>query len=375
MRIAFFTDTYLPQRDGVVTAMLNLKKELERRGNEVFIFTPGTKKQKEENKDPMVHYFSSTVFKPYPDYRIALFPFISAVKLVKEMHIDIIHSHGIATTGLAAIQCSQKLKIPAIASFHTMVHKATYYLSQNPNFKNILRSIAVKYLRWYYKQFMVVTTPSNYAKNALNEIGVQNCVVMPNGIEYARFARAKGRKTKIMGRKGPFALYVGRIVKEKNVDLIIDSIPSVINRKKVTFVLVGKGPYEEDVRNKIRALGVEENAVLTGFVEDKELPVYYNSAKAFLFPSLFDTQGLSVLESMSRGCVPVVPVSSAPAEFVKDGKTGFLFRDEKEFPEKIIQALECEKKIRDSAKKVAAEYDIKKVERKYAELYESLIKK
>ncbi|MGB9719599.1 MAG: glycosyltransferase [Candidatus Anstonellales archaeon] len=375
MRIAFFTDTYLPQRDGVVTAMLNLRNELEREGNEVFIFTPGTKKQREENKDFRVHYFSSTVFKPYPDYRIALFPFISATKMVQEMHIDVIHSHGIATTGLAAIQCSQKLKIPAIASFHTMVHKATYYLSQNQNLKNILEDVAVKYLRWYYKQFRVVTTPSNYAKNALKQIGIENCTVIPNGIDYRRFVRARGRKMKIDGKKGPFALYVGRIVREKNVDLIIDSIPSVVNRKKATFVLVGKGPYEEDVKNKIRMLGVEENVAMPGFVEDEELPAYYNSAKAFLFPSSFDTQGLSVLESMVLGCAPVVPANSAPAEFVKEGETGFLFRDEKEFPEKVIQALECKKKIGQNAKKVAREYDIRKVVKKYEELYQSILRK
>jgi 1,2-diacylglycerol 3-alpha-glucosyltransferase len=374
MRIAFFTDTYLPQRDGVVTAILNLRRELEKNGHEVFIFTPGTKKQKEENKDKMVHYFTSAVFKPYPDYRIALFPFISAVKLVQEMHIDIVHSHGIATTGLAAIQCSQKLKIPAVASFHTMVHKATYYLSQNPSLKNILEEVAVKYLRWYYKQFKVVTVPGNYAKNALKEIGIENCVIMPNGIEYNRFAKAKGKKMVIGGKRGPFALYVGRIVKEKNVDLILDSVPSVINRKKATFVLVGKGPYENDAKNKVRMLGIEDNVVMPGFVEDEELPVYYNSAKAFLFPSSFDTQGLSVLESMAAGCVPVVPASSAPAEFVKDGDNGFLFRDEKEFPEKVIQALECDKKIRENAKKVAKEYDIKKVAKRYEEFYQSLLR-
>jgi glycosyltransferase involved in cell wall biosynthesis len=113
---------------------------------------------------------------------------------------------------------------------------------------------------------------------------------------------------------------------------------------------------------------------MPGFVEDEELPVYYNSAKAFLFPSSFDTQGLSVLESMAAGCVPVVPANSAPAEFVKDGGNGFLFKDEKEFPEKVIQALECDKKIRENAKKVAREYDIKKVAKRYEEFCQSLLR-
>ena len=75
MRIAFFTDSYLPNVDGVVTTICNYRRELERLGHEVYIFSPGTKTQKDENKDERVYYFTSTAFKPYPDYRIAIFNF------------------------------------------------------------------------------------------------------------------------------------------------------------------------------------------------------------------------------------------------------------------------------------------------------------
>ena len=75
MKIAYFTDTYLPNVDGVVTCLLAYRAELEKRGHEVYIFTPGSKRDKAENKDKKVYYFTSASFKPYPDYRISLFPF------------------------------------------------------------------------------------------------------------------------------------------------------------------------------------------------------------------------------------------------------------------------------------------------------------
>ena len=102
MRIAFFTDSYLPQWDGVVSTILGFRKELEREGHEVYIFAAGSRKDKEENKDPHVYYHASTPFKPYPEYRVALFPYLSE-RRVRKLGIDVIHTHGMATMGLAAL--------------------------------------------------------------------------------------------------------------------------------------------------------------------------------------------------------------------------------------------------------------------------------
>ena len=128
MRIAFFTDTYLPNKDGVVSSIVSTRLALEAMGHEVYIFASGSRKDKKENKDPRVHYFASTAFRPYPDYKIALFPFLASGKL-RRYGIDVIHTHGIATMGLASLQASVRNGLPVIGTFHTMLPDATHYLS------------------------------------------------------------------------------------------------------------------------------------------------------------------------------------------------------------------------------------------------------
>ena len=376
MRIAFFTDTYLPNRDGVVTSIINFREELEKLGHEVFIFTPGMKKQKEENKDPKVHYFTSASFKPYPDYRIALFPFLSAVKAVKELNVDIIHSHGIATTGLAAIRCSEKLKIPAVATFHTMVPEATHYISKGEKVQRILTKIAWKYLRWYYSHFRKVITQSEHTAKVLREHGIENIVMLPLGIDYRFYSSGEGegmRKRHSLGRK-KVVLSVGRMVREKNLELLIEEAPSIVNKlENVRFVLVGAGPEEESFKNAVKLKGVEEYFIFTGFVPKKELPDYYAAADVFAFPSTFDTQGLVAIEAMAAGTPVVVSAQSAAAELVDEGKDGYIFKDPMDFREKILLAMERKKEMGGNARKKASTFARKGRFARMLELYNSIL--
>lgn len=187
MRIAFFTDSYLPNHDGVVSIILGYKKELEKKGHEVHVFTPGTREQRETSKEPRVYYFTSASFKPYPDYRLSLFPFLSATRRTKEISPDIIHSHGIATTGLAAIQCSRKYNIPCVASFHTMVSEATHYIAREGVLRNFLSKVAWEYLTRYYGFFKRVICPSEFTRTILEKRGIKNVVILPNGVNTEKF--------------------------------------------------------------------------------------------------------------------------------------------------------------------------------------------
>ena len=378
MKIAYFTDTYLPNNDGVVTALLNYRKGLEKRGHEIFILTPGTKKQKEENKDEKVYYFTSASFKPYPDYRLALFPFRSARKLLKEMDVDLIHSHGIATTGLAAVDCARTLKKPCIASFHTMVPSATHYITTREDMQKFLEDVSWKYLRWYYKFFDKVLVPSEFTKKILETHSIPNITVMPAGINYRTYSRGDGEwiRKKHKHRKKKIVLHVGRVVKEKNLELLINEAQSIINKKSnVVFMVVGKGPAEEHYKNLVALKGLEEYFIFTGFVPKKELPDYYDAADAFAFPSYFDTQGLVALEAMAAGLPVVAPEKSGSSDFIKDGETGYLFKEEVDFREKLLLALENGKGMDNRCREVAREYDADKRVEPLVELYSKILEK
>lgn len=376
MKIAYFTDTYLPNVDGVVNCILTYRKWLEKNGHEVFIFTPGTKKDKAENKDPNVYHFTSAAFKPYPDYRISLFPFLSAVKMVKEIGPDIIHSHGIATTGLAAIQCANKLKVPAVASFHTMVPQATHYLTKSEGVQKFLENVAWKYLRWYYSSFGAVLAPSNYTANVLREQGILNVMVLPSGIDVKNFTKGDGeevRKRHGLGKK-KVVLHLGRLVMEKNLELLINEAQSIINKQpNARFLIVGKGPAEKEYKNMVKMKGLDNYFIFAGFVEKKELPDYYAAADVLAFPSGFDTQGLVVLEAMAAGTPAVVPGKSAAAELVEEGESGYTFREPVDFREKILLAMDRKEEMGKAARERAKAYGKEEMMGKLEEFYEAKV--
>lgn len=381
MRIAFFTDSYLPNVDGVVTSICNYRNELESRGHKVYIFSPGSRQQKENNRDPKVHYFTSTTFKPYPDYRIALFNFLAPVKLIREYEIDVIHSHGIATTGLAAISSSQKLGIPALATFHTIVPNASHYITGNQQLQGMVHSVTWKYLTWYYSHYKKVIAPSNFAKCLLEERGLKNIIVQPSGINFERYntvlnSEDSSIRKNLKIKKGEgIVIFVGRIALEKNIEEIIESMPTLLNTvPKTRVVIVGKGPALEHYRQLVKSKALEQHFLFTGYLEDDDLVKVYSMADVFVFPSKFDTQGLAVVEALAAGVPAVVKAGSAVSEYIENGKNGAIYSNNFDMVDKIATVMKNKSKMSINANASARRFDIRQTTTDLLNVYEMLIK-
>jgi len=383
MRIAFFTDTYLPNTDAVVTWIVSYRKELEKMGHEVYIFTPGSREQKKKNRDTHVYYFTSAQFSKYPDYRLALVNVFSPLKSVNDSNIDIIHVHGVATTGLVAVKTAAQYHIPIIASFHTIVPDAVHYLSSNKSINDILSTVAWKYLRWYYRHFEKILVPTEYVLKMLKDNRITNTQVEPIGIHVKAFLPKKGDEEKInevrkkykIPKVRKIVLYVGRITKEKNIDLIITSAHNILNiNKNIMFVIVGRGPYLKDLKRLAESEGISKSIVFTGYVPTSDLRYLYKCADVLAFPSEFDTFGLVTLEAMASGLPVVARKGTAPDELIDDGKNGYLFNDTFDFPEKILKTIKDKKKLSEDAIKTAEKYGIKNSVSRLVMHYNSTIK-
>lgn len=375
MKIAFFTDTYLPTVDGVVFAIESYRKEFEKKGHEVYIFCPGTKDDKKNNVNPNIFYHTSREFKPYPNYKLALFP-LSSITKVKKLHIDIIHCHALATMGLAGYLASKTLKIPNIATYHTMVSEATHYISKKKSIDKITKKAVWKYCKWYYNLFDKVTTPSTYMQKILKKHSI-NSEVLPNGINTTRFKYKPSKKIKkeLNLEKNKIAFHVGRLVKEKNIDLIINS--AKLTEKKVPnikFVFAGDGPAREYYEKRIKEKKLEHLFLFLGMVDQKELPELYSNSDVYMFPSTFDTQGLVAVEAMSCG-LPIIGIrNSAVQNVIKEGKNGYIFNKK---PESFSNALEKALKLKTPLTysiHTAEEYSKEKMAKKMLEIYKKLIK-
>lgn len=364
MKIALFTDTYKPDVNGIVSAVDTLRKALEKEGYEVYVFAPGSRKIKEMNEDSHVFYFTSAAFKKYPDFRLALFPFISTVEIAKKLEIDIIHNHAVGSMALAAVQCMNKLKIPGVATFHHL-----HYLAEE---KSLSYDLAVRYMRWLYARFNSVIAPSFYAFERLKKLGI-NAKELPNPINY-KFYSSMRKKPK---RRTYDFLYVGSMERSKNLSLIIDHTRNIVNvaKKKPTFLMVGEGSEKQSLEERAYIKGISDYFLWTGLLSKEKLREVYWKSKTFLYPSHFDTQAISALESMAAGVIPIAPEESALKGIIKDGVNGFIYKDGMDFYRKAVESLSSTKEMRKEATKTAEGFSWKALRDSYITLYEKLVKK
>ncbi len=332
MKIGFFTDTYYPNVDGVVRAIGEYKHALEHAGNQVSVFTSGSKKARLENTDKSVHYFSSVAFPPYPQYKLAVYPF-KATAIAREEKIELIHCHAVASMGVAAIQTSRSLNLPAIATFHTMLPYgaksavAKSFLS-NRMVESLTEKLVWRAMRLFYNRFNLLTVPTHAVKRVLREHDFSGAIaVVPNAVNIVHFhpgidgTHVRQKLGVLRGQK--MVLIAGRLSFEKNVDILLKAAAGM--KEKPVLVITGEGPARKPLELQAKKLGLRDTH-FTGFVSENELLHYYAACDVLATASTFETQCLSLIEAMSCGKICVGANALAIPETVSEGENGFLFQ-------------------------------------------------
>ncbi len=386
MKIAFFSDTYFPNVDGVVNSMANYRGELEKRGHQVYVFAAGDKQAKIHNLDKHAYLYDSVPFPPYPQYKIAMFPFASTLD-ARKAGIKLVHSHAIASMGFAAIAASKALKLPLIGTFHTMIPIAAKAYTKEGWAKKIVSKIAWQAVSTFYKPFDAVTAPTEIIARMLLHNGVKNVSVVPNGIDVQRFnPKVDPRPVRTMlgiSKNTKVVLVAGRLSHEKNVDVLVHTAKIMKESKRCPkdfkFIITGEGPAKSHCEKLASHHGVKDKVVFTGFLRSFELPYYYAACDVFATASTFETQGMALLEAMATGKPGVAANSLALPEAIKDGENGFLFTpfDAQECAEKICQTMNLSesqrKKFAKCARETAEEYSIPKSTDALVDAYSKLL--
>lgn len=363
MRIGNFTETFLPQRNGVVTSLLSFGPELVRRGHKVFIFCP--KSNVKKHLGMSIQSYPSIVFRPYPEFKIAA-PFFGEIP-----ELDIVHTHGPFSLGLLGLRVAKKHGIPKVSTFHTLLPEYVSYLTNSG--KEYLEKMAWNYIRLYYNRFDAVITPSNTMKKILKHYRVKKPVeVIPNGIDtefFKPFDKEKARKKLGLGGEKIF-LYLGRLGLEKNIDVVIKAFRGV----DAKLIIVGKGPVKDDLKKLVRDLNLADRISFAGFVPEKLKPLYYSAADALVTASTSETQGIVILEAFACGCPVIGANSLAIPEVVRDGENGHLFKPgDVEHLSQLLKSFEPNKKMSKNALRTAQIYSNKKCADKLIDLYSSLL--
>lgn len=188
LNLAFYTDTYEPAIDGVVTSINAFKKELERRGHKVYIFASGRYDAPKSHRKDLFLY-PGIGLKAYPQYNVALFPYTSITKLSK-LEIDLVHAHTPFFMGFSALINAGIGHYPIVGSFHTMVNNKAIineYYPKNPELKRLSIKYLWKYVKFFYRRCDVTTAPSEAITSMLERHGVNNTVMIPNIVDPEQF--------------------------------------------------------------------------------------------------------------------------------------------------------------------------------------------
>ena len=328
LRIAMFTNNYLPFIGGVPISIARLRQGLEQLGDKLLVVAPRYKDQPEV-EDHVLRVPSLLAIGEKHEFRLANIFLGRIRKRVRAFHPDIIHLHHPFWLGSLGLFVARRLKVPAIYTYHTRLeHYAHFVPLPGLIFRNLISHTLIK--RFANKCDGVIV-PTDSTEEYLRMIGVKTpTFVQPTGIEYKRFQTvtdneiSKLRQTLKLTDEKIF-ISVSRLSNEKNIDFMIEAISQLRQEtnKPFHFLMIGEGHQKDRLQNKIQELGLETHFTLVGAVPPEDMAVWYRLGDAFLFASKSETQGMVILEAMAAG-LPVVAVrSSGIDDVVRHGYNGF----------------------------------------------------
>ncbi|HSF06474.1 MAG TPA: glycosyltransferase family 4 protein [Methylomirabilota bacterium] len=327
MRVALFTNNYVPFCGGVTTSVETLRRGLAGRGHEVWVFAP---RFPGATDDPHVVRYPSIPAVTYPEFALAI-PFSRAIAArVRTLAIDVFHAQHPFLLGPTARRLARQHRRPLVFTYHTRYEKYAHYV---PLRRNLVEAAAVRLSTRFAARATAVIAPSAVIRDELLGRGVHAPIaVVPTGIDLTRFSpgdRQVARRELGLGAEERVLLYVGRLDREKSVERIVlafERIASTVPRTRL--LLVGQGTQAEALRRLAGSLPVADRIRFLGRRAHADLPACYRAADLFVFASETETQGLVLAEAAACGLPAVAVAAPGCDEVVQDGASGLLTKPE-----------------------------------------------
>lgn len=339
MKIAIFTEAYLPRINGVVTHIKLLKEGLEQLGHEVLVVTADGDAKKHYVEDGVLHCPAIKLKRKLSGFETSMPVSVTRLNYVRDFAPDIIHVETEFGMGLCGMTIAKMLHVPLVYTMHTMYDEYIYYVAPKPLVKTV-KKLSHKYMRVFANRANAITGPSVKCSDYLHSAGVQQPVnVIPNPVELDQFnpqnfdpeERRKIRQGFGIPEDAFLVCFVGRLGREKSIDLLIDYWHQAVKPEENMYLLIiGGGPEEEALRAQVERLGVGDRVILSGRVEHPQLPPYLLASDIYVTASLSDTNSISMLEGMAAGLPVLQRLDTPNKDQVRDGENGWSFNSAQE---------------------------------------------
>ncbi|WP_114418378.1 glycosyltransferase [Marinospirillum perlucidum] len=382
LRIAMFTNNYLPFIGGVPLSIQRLQQGLSKLGNKLLIVAPRYPNQP-HGETQVVRVPSLFTLGAKSEFRLANIFSLRVFKRVRAFVPDLIHVHHPFWLGSLGVFIARRLRVPAVYTYHTRLeHYAHFVPLPGLLFRNLISHVLV---RRFANRCDAVIVPTYSTEEYLRMIGVKRpTYVQPTGIDFERFqtvdqdAVEKLRQRLQLGQE-KILISVARLSNEKNIDFMIDALAEL--KKKTTqpfrLLMLGDGHQRKRLQKRLDELQLNDCITLVGAVPPDEMPLWYHLGDLFVFASKSETQGMVILEAMAAG-LPVVAVrSSGIDDVVQDDHNGYKTPERLDLWLARVQTLledqDKHQELAEKALKTASQHSVEVFSKKVKAIYSEVL--
>lgn len=372
MNIGIFTDCYLPTKNGVTTAIVQARQELERRGHKVVVLTvayppdnarryrnrgfsrflaSATRPAKASIPDPpnLIYRFPSLPFRSDIELRLGLARQAAVDRIVAREQLDVIHTHTEFSLGWAGKRAARRARLPLVHTLHTLYPTYRHYL---PLGRLLPEWTICGLLARFLAGYNVLICPSEkgraFVASCMPEM---RTAVIGNGVAQERFNqeqvtqadRVRARAALGIDPADRVILYVGRLAQEKRVLALLAVLQPLLRADaSCRAVFVGTGPARDELAAAARRAGLDRQVLLTGPVAWERMVEIYAVAYAFVTVSLSEVHPMTLIEAAMCGLPIVTRRDLSFVDLVEDGYNGFLVDSDGEVAGKLAALLHDE---------------------------------
>lgn len=332
MRIAMAGQTWGPENGpGVFTR--RLAQRLGRDGHTVMAFVPGRSMRSrfEQEGEVAIAAIAALSLAPfYPEVRVTPAPFRSVQRALERFEPDVVHIQDHYPLSRAVVRAARQMRIPIVATNHFIP------ANMRPHMPLLGRLAITERFLWknlvaVFDQAGMVTTPTETAAAILRpHLRTVRVCAISCGIDIDAFRvptpaeRATARAQWQIATDDVLFTYVGRLDREKRVDLLIEAMSRVRNGA-IRLIVAGRGRQLDELRGLARKSGAAGRIMFCGFAADSDLMALLRASDFFAMPSDVELQSIATLEAMATGLPVLAANARALPELVENGVNGALF--------------------------------------------------
>lgn len=338
MRLLIATQSYHPGTNGQASFTIRLAEGLAQLRHSVAVIMPSTQRHasRETIRGVRVYGLAARhVPQIHPALYVAIAPEAAIGRVLSEFQPELVHLQDHYLLSESVLRAARTRGLPVVGTNHFLPDNllANFFpaITLRPGLHSVCTRVLWGWLTRVYDQLDAITTPTETAARILRREALQVPITAIScGVDVQRFRplpdlhRAALRARYGVPVEATTFLYVGRIDREKRLDVMLRAFAAV-GDTQAHLVIGGRGPAEAELRGLSGELGVGERVTFAGYVPAEDLPALLNSADCFVMPSPQELQSIATIEAMATGRPVLAAEARALPELVTHGVNGYLF--------------------------------------------------